>query len=158
MGRRRTLTSQKLANPAGVVLKGVRVDLMPSTHAEFRKQAVKRGKTVAALARDLIEEFVAGERPIVNLRAIAALTQVWEATKAQPFCPFVLKLVDGRSYAVSRPDSIRITASGREQLSLADKNGLHEIDPVTIIAFETMRVTEPESGDGAQPGGETGQG
>ena len=100
---------------------------------------------MAALTRTLIEEFLSGEKVIMNQRAIERMGQVWEATRAQPFRPFVLKLADGRNYSISRPDSIRVTPSGRERLSVADQNGIHHIDPLTIVAFETPESHSPPS-------------
>jgi hypothetical protein len=135
----------KLLDHNNVVVKGVRVELAPSVHAHLQREATKRKLTVAALTRILIEDFLAGEKAILNRRAIDLMGQVWEATRAQPFRPFLLKLSDGRNYNISHADSIRVTPSGRERLSVADPNGIHHIDPVTIVAFETLESPSPSS-------------
>jgi hypothetical protein len=46
----------KLMNATGQVLKPIRLDLTAEMHRRLRIQAAKEDKSMAALARDLVEE------------------------------------------------------------------------------------------------------
>jgi hypothetical protein len=60
---------------------------------------------------------------------MAMLNQVRDAMHRQPFRPFTLYLVDGRSYLVPHPDFVAIPMSPRgRDLTVYDADGSHMID------------------------------
>lgn len=77
---------------------------------------------------------------------MATANQVREAIKAQPFRPFVVRLVDGRNYQVPHPDFAMLSPAGRELLFVGDDAGIHQIDVLMIVEIETP------SSQPAQPG------
>ena len=44
-------------------LKAVRLELSPDVHKQLRIEAAQQDKSMAALVRDLVEEFLAGRKP-----------------------------------------------------------------------------------------------
>jgi hypothetical protein len=53
---------------------------------------------------------------------------------AQPFRPFTVRLVDGRSYLVNHPDFIAIpTTERRRDLTVHDDDGPHYIDLLLVV-------------------------
>jgi hypothetical protein len=61
MARKRVQTEGKTMPPvaAGSELKLVRLELSPDVHRHFRVEAAKEGKSMAAMARRLVEDWVA---------------------------------------------------------------------------------------------------
>jgi hypothetical protein len=76
--------------------------------------------------------------------------QIREAFKAQPFHPFVVRLVDGRSYQVPHPDFAMLSPRGHELLFVGDDDGIHQIDVRLIVEIETpsSRPAQPSQGNG----------
>ncbi len=68
---------------------------------------------------------------------MATANQVREAIKAHPFRPFVVRLVDGRSYHVPHPDFAMLSPAGRELLFIGDDEGIHQIDVLMVVEIET---------------------
>ena len=65
---------------------------------------------------------------------MAMLNQIREAMHQQPFRPFTLYLVDGRSYLVRHPDFIAIPMSPRgRDVTVHDADGSHLIDMGLIV-------------------------
>jgi hypothetical protein len=77
---------------------------------------------------------------------MAAANQVREAVKAQPFRPFVVRLVDGRSYRIPHPDFAMLSPWGRELLFVGDDAGIHQIDVLLIVEIETPSPRPVQSG------------
>jgi predicted HicB family RNase H-like nuclease len=53
----------KPVSVTGVELKAVRLELTPETHKELRIEAAKQDKSMAALVRGLVEDFLAKRKP-----------------------------------------------------------------------------------------------
>jgi hypothetical protein len=79
---------------------------------------------------------------------MATANQVREAIKAQPFRPFLVRLVDGRSYQVPHPDFAMLSPVGRELLFVGDDAGIHQINVLLIVEVETPATPSPQP----QPG------
>jgi hypothetical protein len=78
---------------------------------------------------------------------MATLEHVRDAMHRQPFVPFTVHLVDGRSYQVKHPDFIAIPESPRgRNLTIHDK-GLHLID---MILVQEIFVPEAAETPGAE--------
>jgi hypothetical protein len=56
---RKTTKGGKLVNAAGIELKAVRLELSPETHKKLRIEAARRDLSMAALARQFVEETLA---------------------------------------------------------------------------------------------------
>jgi hypothetical protein len=66
---------------------------------------------------------------------VATMNQVREAMHAQPFRPFILHLVNGRSFRVKHPDFIAV-ANIREMVFVGDDDGIHNIELPLVIEVE----------------------
>jgi hypothetical protein len=78
---------------------------------------------------------------------MATLEQVRDAMHRQPFLPFTVHLVDGRSILVKHPDFIAIPESPRgRNLTIHDK-GLHLIDMGLVVE---VHVPEPAEAPGVE--------
>ncbi len=65
---------------------------------------------------------------------MATIEQVRNAMHAQPFQPFTVHLVDGRSYLVKHPDFISVSSQPRgRDLTVHDDNGPHYIDLGLVV-------------------------
>jgi hypothetical protein len=60
---RRQSKSGKPINASGVELKSVRLELDPATHKALRVEAANQDKSMAALVRTLVEEFLGKRKP-----------------------------------------------------------------------------------------------
>jgi hypothetical protein len=144
VSKRKSL-SGKAVNAAGIVLKTVRVEVTPSVHLLLRIEADKRNTHIPGLVHALIRDFLAEREMIESGHAMAMVSQVWEAVKRQPFRPFSVKLADGTTYRINDPDTIRVTPSGREQFSVADAEGIHQLAAATVVEVETSSPKSPPS-------------
>jgi hypothetical protein len=82
---------------------------------------------------------------------MAMLNQVRDAMHRQPFRPFTLYLVDGRSYLVRHPDFISIPVSPRgRDLTVHDDDGSHMIDMGLIVE---LHVPDPAPAGQAEGNG-----
>jgi hypothetical protein len=66
---------------------------------------------------------------------MATMNQVREAMHAQPFQPFVIHLVDGRSFRVPHPDFVAV-ANMREMVFVGDDEGIHHIALPLVVDVE----------------------
>ena len=65
---------------------------------------------------------------------MATVEQIREAMHAQPYVPFKLHLVDGRSYTVKHPDFIAVPSSPRgRNVTVHDDAGSHMLDLNLIV-------------------------
>jgi hypothetical protein len=65
---------------------------------------------------------------------MASVAQIREVMHAQPFRPFTVHLVDGRTYAVPHPDFIAVSTSLRNRdLTVHDDDGVHLIDLALVV-------------------------
>jgi hypothetical protein len=64
------------------------------------------------------------------------MNEVRQAMHAQPFRPFVIHLVDGRSLQVPHPDFVAV-ANAREMVFVGDDNGIHNIELTLVLGVET---------------------
>ncbi len=53
----------KPVNATEQALKSVRLELEPDTHKALRIEAAKQDKSMAALVRELVEDYLAGRKP-----------------------------------------------------------------------------------------------
>jgi hypothetical protein len=73
---------------------------------------------------------------------MASFSQIREAMHAQPFRPFTVHLVDGRTYFVKHPDFIAIPTSPRgRDLTIHDDEGPHYLDLTLVVEIHPKPVT-----------------
>ena len=70
------------------------------------------------------------------------LNQFTQAVRRQPFQPFSLILVDGRSFTVDHPEFVAIDQRGREVTFCASDNTQHFIDAGLITEIVTSSTPE----------------
>ena len=75
---------------------------------------------------------------------MATRVQVRQMQTAQPFRPFLVKLVDGRSFLVRHPELVSCSLNGRE-LYVHDEEGLHLVEMLLVLEL----AVAPE---GQEPG------
>lgn len=80
------------------------------------------------------------------------LNQFTQEIRRQPFRPFTLVLVDGRSFTVDHPEFVSIDRRGREVTFHAADNSRHEIDARLISELVTLPVEEPATARGLDGG------
>lgn len=80
------------------------------------------------------------------------LNQFTQEIRRQPFRPFTLVLVDGRSFTVDHPEFVSIDRRGREVTFHAADNSRHEIDARLISELVTSPVEEPATARGLDGG------
>jgi hypothetical protein len=81
---------------------------------------------------------------------MAAPLGVRSMITAQPFRPFKLNLVGGRSLTVTLPENAATSLDGRE-MTIYDEDGRHDIDMLLVNSIESV-PSPPESapaGNGA---------
>jgi hypothetical protein len=66
---------------------------------------------------------------------MATMNQVREAMHNQPFQPFIIHLVDGRSFRVRHPDFIAV-ANVREMIFVGDDEGIHHLALPLVLDVE----------------------
>lgn len=76
------------------------------------------------------------------------LNQFTQALRRQPFRPFSLVLVDGRSFSVDHPEFVAIDRRGREVTFYASDNTQHVIDAGLIAEFVVSSVEETPTSTG----------
>jgi hypothetical protein len=65
---------------------------------------------------------------------MTSVAQIREVMNAQPFRPFTIHLVDGRSYSVPHPDFVSVSTSLRNRdLTVHDDDGVHLIDLALVV-------------------------
>jgi hypothetical protein len=80
---------------------------------------------------------------------MAMLNQVRDAMHRQPFRPFTLYLVAGRSYLVRHPDFVAIPMSPRgRDLTVYDADGSHMIDMSLIFEVHVPDAAQTPQSDG----------
>jgi hypothetical protein len=67
---------------------------------------------------------------------MATPNQIREVVRAQPFRPFIIHLVDGRTFEVRHPEHVAM-AGGRELLFVGDDEGIHQFDMRLVAEIET---------------------
>ncbi len=75
----------------------------------------------------------------VNESVMATMNQIREAMHAQPFRPFILHLINGRTFRVKHPDFIAV-ANIREMVFVGDDEGIHNIELPLVIELEIPPV------------------
>jgi len=81
------------------------------------------------------------------------LNQFTQAVRRQPFQPFNLVLVDGRTFTVDHPEFVAIDRRGREVTFYAGDNTQHFIDAgliaeVVVVPFqEPAAARDPDGGE-----------
>jgi hypothetical protein len=81
---------------------------------------------------------------------MATVEQVREAMHGQPFQPFTIRLVDGRSYLVKHPDFISVPESPRgRNLVVHDREGMHLIDILMVVEVQVPQPAETMPDGGA---------
>jgi hypothetical protein len=84
---------------------------------------------------------------------MATMNQVREAMHAMPFQPFIIRLVDGRSFLVKHPDFVAV-ANMREMVFVGDDDGIHNLSLPLVLEVEIpppgIEATQPRAeGNGA---------
>ncbi len=70
---------------------------------------------------------------------MATIEQVRNAMHAQPFQPFTVHLVDGRSYVVKHPNFISVSSQPRgRDLTVHDDHGPHSIDLGLVVEIHSQ--------------------
>jgi hypothetical protein len=65
---------------------------------------------------------------------MATVEQIRKAMQSQPFRPFTVYLVDGRTYTVKHPDFIAVPSSPRgREFVIYDDQGSHYLDLGLIV-------------------------
>ncbi len=78
------------------------------------------------------------------------LNQVRDAMHWQPFRPFTLYLVDGRSYLVRHADFVAIPMSPRgRDLTVYDADGSHMIEMSLIVEMQVPDAAQSPQSDGS---------
>ena len=72
---------------------------------------------------------------------MATREQLRQMVSAQPFRPFLVKLADGRMFAVRNPELASCSMNGRE-LVVHDDDGMHLVEMLMVIEL----VAAPEGG------------
>ncbi len=74
-------------------------------------------------------------------KATVTIEQLRATAKAQPFVPFTLRLVDGRSYTIDHPDFISSHPQGRTIIVYKAGEGgdLEIIDLLLVVGIEVHR-------------------
>jgi hypothetical protein len=81
---------------------------------------------------------------------MATMNQVRKAMHAQPFDPFLIRLVDGRTFRVPHPDFVA-AANTREMDFVGDDEGIHHIElPLAL----TVEIPPPAAREAAEGRGE----
>jgi hypothetical protein len=81
---------------------------------------------------------------------MAMLNQIRDAMHRQPFRPFTLYLVDGRTYLVRHPDFIAIPMSPRgRDITVHDAEGSHMIDMALIVEVHVPDLTPASTIEGS---------
>jgi hypothetical protein len=73
------------------------------------------------------------------------LNQFTQAVRSEPFRPFNLVLVDGRTFTVDHPEFVAIDRRGREVTFYAGDNTQHFID-AGLIAELVLSTSEKPAG------------
>ena len=62
----------------------------------------------------------------------------------QPFHPFAIQLVDGRSFVVNHPDVISLSENGRS-VTILNSEKLHEmVSMFLIVSLRPLKVSQPK--------------
>ncbi len=72
-----------------------------------------------------------------------ALDQFTLVIRRQPFQPFRMVMVDGRSFTVDHPEFVAISRRGRSVTFYSQDNTLHLLDAALIAEVETIDEVEP---------------
>jgi hypothetical protein len=77
---------------------------------------------------------------------MASPSQIRELMHAQPFRPFTVHLVDGRTFAVPHPDFISLSVNGRHRdLTIHDEDGVHLLDITLVVELHPQ--PQPPAGE-----------
>jgi predicted DNA-binding protein len=122
----------------GVPLKPIRIEVKPSTHMKLGLRAREQGVTQAILVRNVLEDYLRqAEEIALDTDALMAM-RARDAVNAYPFQPFVIKVTDGRTYTIKSREFVLLAPGDRERLLVADHDGIHQIDPLTVTALEPL--------------------
>ena len=73
---------------------------------------------------------------------MATREQVRTMQTAQPFEPFLVRLVDGRSFEVTHPELVACSKDGRS-MTLYDDDGMHLLE--MLLVAEVVSARRPTS-------------
>jgi hypothetical protein len=73
---------------------------------------------------------------------VVTLNQFTQAVRRQPFRPFSLILVDGRTFSVDHPEFVAIDRRGREVTFYASDNTQHFVDAGLIAELVTSSIDD----------------
>jgi len=79
---------------------------------------------------------------------MATMNQVREAMHAVPFRPFLLRLVDGRSFLVRHPDFVAV-ANRLEMVFVGDDEGIHHLSLPLVVEVEIPPPDRPAAVEAA---------
>ena len=71
-----------------------------------------------------------------------------DVLQTQPFKPFVLTLVDGRSFEVKHPEFVYVSPKGRHMILVNDDESLSYLEPLLIASLD---FPAPKSNGPAAP-------
>jgi hypothetical protein len=75
---------------------------------------------------------------------MATPQRIKDMIRAQPFRPFTVGLVGGRSFTVKHPEYAAVSVDGRE-MTLYDEDGAHYIEALMIDVIETLAAAQSGS-------------
>jgi hypothetical protein len=80
--------------------------------------------------------------------AMATRDQIRDAMHRQPFRPFTVRLVDGRSFEVQHPDFIAVSDSDRARDLTIYSGSMHRIDLLHVTEIEQSITPSSPAADG----------
>jgi hypothetical protein len=82
---------------------------------------------------------------------MATIQQIREAMHRAPFTPFVVRLVDGRSFTVEHPDFIAVPRTDRGRTLVIHDERMNLIDLLMVVSvdFAYPDVSGAPEGNGA---------
>jgi hypothetical protein len=110
---------------------------------KLRLRARQQGVTQAILVRNVLEDYLRVAEEIALDQDTLMAMGARDAVNAYPFQPFVIKVIDGRTYTIKSREFVLLAPGDRERLLVADRDGIHQIDPLTVIALEPLETKPP---------------
>jgi hypothetical protein len=71
-----------------------------------------------------------------------------DALRLQPFKPFTMTLVDGRSYEIRHPELVIVSPKGRQAIIVNEDESWSVLEPLLILSLD---YSAPKSSNGPAP-------
>jgi len=76
---------------------------------------------------------------------MATKEQLRQMVRAEPFRPYTIKMVGGRTFTVSHPENASCDPKGRS-LVIQDREGIHLVEMLLVEVMEVVAAPPPEPG------------